>query len=156
MARVWMAADRIFVRLNSEERAVLSQLPVLVGGVGSDEDDPAAGRMTPNAYADDAEAAEEFSSMTAGDLDAARRRDAGVFAQTLDDIGDTGMTLEEAEAWVRMIGDSRLVLAARAGVDQGSGLPEPSTADPRIALVHYLGALQNDVVEALLSTMADA
>ena len=57
MARVWMAADRIFVRLNSEERAVLSQLPVLVGGVGSDEDDPAAGRMTPNAYADDAEAA---------------------------------------------------------------------------------------------------
>lgn len=156
MARVWMAADRIFVRLNAEEREVLSRLPVLVDGVGSDDDDPATERMTPNAYLDDAEAAEEFSSMTAGDLGSARRRDAGIFARTLDDIGHAGMTLEEAEAWVRMIGDSRLVLAARAGVDQDSGLPEPSAADPRIAFVHYLGALQNDVVEALLSTMADA
>jgi hypothetical protein len=156
MAGVWMTADRIFVRLSSKERAVLSQLPVLVGGVGIEENDPAYGRMSPNAYADDVEAAQEFTSMTAGDLDAARRRDAEVFAETLDAIGDTGMTLEEAEAWVRMIGDSRLVLAARAGVDHDSGLPEPSATDPRIALVHYLGALQNDVVEALLSTMADA
>ncbi|MFQ5554387.1 MAG: DUF2017 family protein [Acidimicrobiia bacterium] len=155
MASVWRADGRVFVRLPGEERAVLAQLPQLVGGVGAAAEDAAADRLRPDAYPDDAEAAREFTRMTESDLDTARREDADAFEATLDGIGTTGLSLEEAESWVRMLGDARLVLAAREGIARDGELPRPSMAKPRLALVHYLGALQQEIVEVLLSSMAD-
>ena len=135
---------------------MLAQLPELVAGVGAEGQDPAAERLHPNAYQDDTAEAWEFSRMTDGDLDAARRADAEALVASLETARRAGLSLEDAEAWVRVIGDARLVLAAREGVDRHGELPEPSLANPRLALVHYLGYLQHEIVEVLMTTMADS
>ncbi len=156
MATVSRAGGRIFVRLAGEERAVLGQLPGLLAAVGSDAEDAAADRMAPNPYPGDEAAAWEFTRMTRSDLADARHEDAEVFAASLDAAGSQGIPTEVAEAWVRLLGDARLVLAAREGIGRDGELPEPSASNPRLALVHYLGFLQHEIVEALLGSMVDA
>ena len=156
MGAVWKAGDRIFVRLSEDERDFLSQLPALLDGVGARGDDPAAERMHPNAYPDDSPEAWEFTRLTDTDLDEARRSDAAAFAESLERAAVEGLSLGEAESWLRLVGDARLVLASREGIDRDGELPEPSAANPRLALVHYLGALQNEIVEVLMTTMADS
>ncbi len=155
MATVSRAGGRIFVRLPGEERAVLGQLPALVASVGSDPEDAAADRMAPDPYPGDESASWEFSRMTRSDLDGARHQDAEAFAGSLDAAGSGGIATGVAEAWVRVLGDARLVLAAREGIALDGELPEPSASNPRIALVHYLGVLQHEIVETLLGSMAD-
>lgn len=156
MASVAAAGARIFVRLPAEERAVLGQLPALLGSVSVDDQGAVSERLRPNPYPDDEAAAWEFSRMTRSDLDGARHRDAEAFTASLETVGSDGMPIEVAEAWVRVLGESRLVLAAREGVVRDGVLPEPSAANPTIALVHYLGVLQHEIVDALLAAMADA
>ena len=156
MGAVWKAGDRIFVRLSDDERGFLSQLPALLSGVGARADDPAAVRLHPNAYPEDSPEAWEFSRMTDSDLDQARRTDTDAFMESLERAAGDGLSLGEAEAWVRLVGDARLVLAAREGIDRNGELPEPSVANPRLSLVHYLGALQNEIVEVLMTTMAES
>ena len=72
--------------------------------------------------------------MTSSDLDEARRWDSGVFRESLESAVTVGLPFAEAEAWVRVIGDARLVLAAREGIGRDDELPEPSLANPRLAL----------------------
>jgi hypothetical protein len=156
MTAVWKAADRIHVRLSEEERAFLARLPEVVGGVESDPADPAAARMRPEAYPGDGAASREFSRLTSGELTDARRVDAEAFTRSLSEAESEGISLEQAESWLRLLGDARLVLAAREGIVREGELPDPSAANPRLALVHYLGALQNEIVEVLMTTMVDS
>ena len=145
--------DRIFVHLPEDEHALLVQLPGLVADVAADPYDSVSKRMHPNAYPDATAEAREFSRMTHSDLDAARRRDIGVFCESLVSAATTGLTFSEAEAWVRLIGDVRLVLAARSGIGRDGELPDPSLAKPPLALVYYLGALQQEIVKVLTEVM---
>lgn len=155
MGPVWSEGDRIHVRLPKPEQALLAQLPELLESVAAGADDPAADRMHPNAYPDDAAAAWEFSRMIDGELDTARRRDQATFADSLERALGAGLPMPEAEAWLRVIGDARLVLASREGIGREDELPEHSLSNPRLALVHYLGALQHEIVEVLLASMGD-
>ncbi len=154
MGAVWLAGERVFVRLSEDERELLVNLPALVAAVAAD-DDPAAARLHPNAYPDDDEASREFARLTDRDLDDARDQDGDAFGASIDAAASEGITFSAAEAWLRVLGDARLVLAAREGIDREGELPEPSLANPRLALVHYLGALQHEIVEVLMTTMAE-
>lgn len=155
MGAVWREGDRIRVRLPKQQQVLLAQLPELLGTVAADADDPATERMYPNAYPHDEAAAWEFNRMVDGELETARHRDQMTFAGSLERAMGPGLPVAEAEAWLRVIGDARLVLASREGIGRDDELPDPSLSNPRLAVVHYLGALQHEIVEALMTSMVD-
>lgn len=142
-------SDGIATALRAEEIAVLSQLPHLLGAVGAERDDPAVGRMTPALYPEDAGASREFSRLTDKERGEARSADRARFVATLTsarlDAGD-------AAAWLRVIGEARIVLAARKGLFN-SGLEDPNVSDPEVALVVFLGHLQDELATAMMSNM---
>ena len=144
----------ILVRLRSAEVAILMRLPSLVGSVGSAADDPAAARLAPEAYLDDEAASREFARLTGDDLARARREDAARFSEQLLEAGD-GVLLSEEDAacWMRVIGDARLVLAARSGLDQVESLDTVASRDPEGTLIHLLGMFQGELSQALLAGM---
>jgi len=170
--RFTAAGQKVLVALEPEEVAVLSRLPALLGSVGAAWDDPAQDRLNPEAYPGDTIASREFSRLTEKELTEARSADRERFADTLHRLRDRPVLHEgEAAAWVRVLGEARLVLAARHGV-LGAGpegtsqdapesvdLVEPTepapAADPELMLVDYLGALQDDLVGELLTGMGE-
>jgi hypothetical protein len=143
------------VTLDPAEVAILSRLPSLVGSVGAQHDDPAEERLHPAAYVDDEDAAREFRRLVDKDLVEGRSEDLAVFTETLSDADD-GVVLSEAhlECWLRVLGDARLTLAARREllVDDET-FAKASRRDPDVALIDYLGMLQQEIVEQLLATM---
>jgi hypothetical protein len=60
------------------------------------------------------------------------------------------LELEEAEAWMRVIGEVRLVLAGRLGiVTDGWEEDADPEQSPEMALLGYLGFLQDRLVSVL-------
>ncbi|MDX1690320.1 MAG: DUF2017 family protein, partial [Acidimicrobiia bacterium] len=112
------------------------------------EDDPAAARLDYDAHPDDERASARFRELTGDQLDAARAEDREQFLRTLD---ADELTEEEAEAWLRVIGDARLALASRIGItddgwEAGVGPGDP----PELLLVGWLGGVQDALVRALM------
>jgi hypothetical protein len=140
--------DGIAVRLDEQERRVVRLARDVVDGVGTDDGDPAIARLSYDARPDDGEASQRFRELTAGDLDEARRIDREAFLRTID---AQVITDDEAEAWMRVIGDARLALAARIGItddgwEAGVGPGQP----PELLLVSYLGGIQDALVRVLM------
>lgn len=153
---------RVVVQLRRDEAAVLAQVPALLDSVGQDEGDPAQRRLAPSARPDDAESDREFVRLAAAELESARNLDRGVFLRTLGrGSRRLELTVDEAEAWVRVVGDARLVIAARLGlfepgvedIDVVSVDDADEPLSPHMAMVHFFGYVQQALVEALLSTM---
>lgn len=125
--------------------------------------DPALGRITPDGYADDADAAAEFRAMTENDLLDRRRLDAGVVLTRLQEPAtlpdrptdavlreSVALTLppDEVEAWLRTLAAVRLVLAERLGVFDGP--PDGDTEeDPRFGVYEWLGYRLDGLVAVL-------
>ncbi len=59
---------------------------------------------------------------------------------------------EDAAAWARVIGEARIVLAARKGLFE-DGLPSGPVDDPEVAFVMFLGVVQEELVESMLMNM---
>ncbi len=138
--------NRIRVHLSAPEVEVLADLPLLLGSVGYDADDPAAVRLAPAAYPDLPEAEAEWRRYVEPELAQGRDLDRASF---LDTLGASVLSEEEAGAWLRIIGEARLVLGARLGItEDGWTDAEPGT-DPATALLHYLSWLQEGLVAAL-------
>lgn len=137
------SGETLVSHLRLTDRIVLKRLPALLEGVGGG-DDPAAARLDPDAYEDEA-AAQEFRRLVADELDAARREDRQTFERTL---GAKSLTLDEAEAWVRVVGDARLVLAARSGITS-ENWEDDTRSDPQLALLGYLSYVQSSLIRAL-------
>lgn len=141
--------DGIAVRLDEQERRVVRLARDVVDGVGSGDDDPAAARLAYDARPDDEDASRRFRELTADDLSEARRLDREAFMRTID---ATLLTEEEAESWMRVIGDARLALAARIGISEdGWEAGVAPGQPPELLLVSYLGGIQDALVRALMS-----
>jgi hypothetical protein len=138
----------VAVRLSAEERLLLEQLPAMLAAAETDPDDPAAERLTPTAHPDDPAADHEFRRLVASQLSEARRVDQEAFAGTID-ANATRLTTEEAEVWLRVLGEARLVLAARLGIEHDGWTMDDIDDDPRGAVLGYLSYLQDSLVEAL-------
>lgn len=136
------------VALGPNERAALAAVASVVASVGTDGDDLARRRLSPPAYTDDRAADDEYQRLMVGELDAARSSDLSVFGSTLAS-GRTKLDPGEGESWLRVIGDARLVLAARRGVElddeDWEGLPD----DPGLEILAWLGWIQQELVESL-------
>ena len=141
--------DGIRVDLDDRERRIVRLARDIVDGVGSSDADPAAARLAYEARPDDEEASEKFRELTAGDLEEARSADRELFLRT---ISASHLSEEEAEAWMRVIGEARLVLAARIGItDDGWEVGVGPGDRPELLLVGYLGGIQDALVHVLMT-----
>jgi hypothetical protein len=138
--------NRIRVHLSAREADLLRQLPILLDSVGQEADDPAAVRLSPAVYPGDAAADSEWHRFAGPELDRGRSADRAAFTNTL---GQPDLSPEEAEGWLRMIGEARLVLGARLGITEDGWSGNEPGSDPVEAFLHYLSWLQEGLVVAL-------
>ncbi|MBT2517332.1 DUF2017 family protein [Streptomyces sp. ISL-90] len=143
--------------LETEEAMLLSELADQVDSVLllGEVDDPALGRLLPNAYPDDVTAAQDFTrytrdSLVDGKRQAAQRvRDATAVD---DDTGLVQIELDQAEAWswLTFLTDLRLILAERVGiVEEGSDESDETRDDYLRAAYEWAGFVQGSMLEVL-------
>ncbi|WP_374982998.1 DUF2017 domain-containing protein [Streptomyces fradiae] len=132
--------------------------------------DPALARLFPDAYGDgddEARAASaEFRRYTENDLRTRKREDALAVVRSLDAMPGAGdgtgggrleLSGEECRRWLGALNDLRLTIGARLDVsddDENEELYRLPDTDPRKPMVMaylWLGALQETLVEALMS-----
>ncbi|MEA1903502.1 MAG: DUF2017 family protein [Actinomycetota bacterium] len=130
-----------------QEKMFLSDVLPLLADVGNTSDDPAARRLQVPVYLDDPEANEEWWRLMGQDLDEARSADRSVFRTVMTTDGPADLSVEEADAFLRVLNESRLVLAARAGLEVESDHDE-LPADSRQVL-DYLGWILEELTTEL-------
>ncbi|MFJ8127873.1 DUF2017 domain-containing protein [Streptomyces hydrogenans] len=130
--------------------------------------DPALRRLFPDAYGDDTEelraAAADFRRYTENDLRARKREDALVVVRALDGL-DTEpqesvllkLTPDESRAWLGTLNDLRLTIATRLEITEDEEserlyrLPDSDPRKPMVMAYLWLGALQESLIETLVS-----
>lgn len=148
-------ADGIELTLADWESNVLQAIPELLASVDLGSGDPAADRLDQSPYPEEPEAAAEFRRLMAEEMTQSRSADRSAFSVTVEQA-PRGVTLSsgEAEAWLRVLGEARLVLAARLGISADGWEDDLPEQDPPIALLHYLGFLQGSLAETLEDQLA--
>jgi hypothetical protein len=131
-------------------------------------DDPALRRLLPDAYRDDAfgpdaapdaaaAASHEFRRFTEADLRAGKRANAVTVLEALAPLVEGGGRLrldrDQADAWLGLLNDVRLVLGVNLDVDEDT-LDEPPTDadDPRaqaLGVYSWLGWVQESLLQCL-------
>ncbi len=141
----------IKIALSGQERAVLHTLPETLDNLGTSEVDPAVARLHPSAYPDDPTADAYFREMTEDDLAKARAVDRSRFTKT---VTADSMSDDDAEVWLRVLGDARLALAARMGIERDDWEDDRSLAESRQGvMLHYLSYLQDALIQVLSATL---
>jgi hypothetical protein len=136
------------LRLSDAERALLRMLHAELGTLLEDPDDPDLQRLFPPA-SDDPERDAEYQGLVRGQLVDGRTRALETLERTLD--ADT-LTAEEADAWLRVLNDLRLILGTRLDVTEETMLEDLDSNDPnaqQLAVYGYLSWLQEQLVAAL-------
>jgi len=156
MSRFRATADGVEVQLFDTEIGILGRLSAVLQGAGVEKGDPATERLHPVIYSDDTKASREFDRLAAKERVEVRSADREKFVDGLKaaEAGAFTLSTEDAAAWARVLGESRIVLAARKGLFD-SGLPEGRPEDPEVALVMFIGVLQEELVGQMLATMED-
>jgi Domain of unknown function (DUF2017) len=142
--------DPAGVRLHFDEhevlllRELLAELEALLG----DPDDPAVRRLFPPAHTD-RESEEQYRSLVRDQLVAGR---SSALAAMRDTLGRETLSVEEADAWLRVLNDLRLVLGTHLDVTEDIDYEDLDPRDPRgrdLAVYGYLSWLLEQLVEAL-------
>ena len=156
--------DGVEARLEPLEAALLRDLvDDLLSLLAEDSiaADPVLGRLFPDGYRDDPEAAAELRSLIQDDLRAGKR---AALQTTLDGLGSRnakGRVLlddESAQSWLGALNDLRLSLGTRLGVTEETydelELPASDGDGPRrqtLEIYAWLGWLQESLVETLMT-----
>jgi hypothetical protein len=139
------AGGGVAVRLAEPERRFLLGLPALLAHVDAEPDDPGHARLHVEAYPDDPDAQLEMAEYSGSQLAEARASDRARFIATLD---QSVLTLDDAEAWLTVLGDSRLALAARLHIT-APGWEIGEEDDPERITLGFLSYLQDQLVDVL-------
>jgi hypothetical protein len=133
---------RVRVHLDAGTRELLATLPDLLEQSGD-----SGGRLDYQTHPDDPDAEARYRELVGDSLDDLRRDDRAVVRRA---AAAEFLDLEEAEAWMRVIGELRLVLAGRLGIvaDGWEEAADPEQ-NPEMALLGYLGFLQDRLVTVL-------
>jgi hypothetical protein len=111
--------------------------------------DPVYQRLFPDGYTDDDEASAEYRELVESDLQAGRTgRLRSCLAELPDGDGRMSLDAEAADRWLRVLNDLRLSLGTRLCVTEESELDH---AEPAVAIYHWLSAVQELLVEKLMS-----
>lgn len=140
-------ADGIEVSLTPEMRMFLGDVLPMLAAIGGSKDDPAAQRLQVPVYLDDTDSNEEWWRLMGPDLDAARQADRRVFKRVVESDESLTLSDDEADAFLRVLNESRLALGARMGVEVEADYEELSE-DSRTVLA-YLGAILEELTEEL-------
>jgi len=140
------------MRIPEPERIVLrklaGELEELLPG-----DDPSLERVFPPAYPDDPEANEEYTRLMRDDLVEQRVEAVRTFQRTLD---ARRISEEQLVAWMSSINDVRLVLGTKLEVTEETYFRDIDQDAPHAyhhAIYHYLGWLEEQIVEVLTQSM---
>jgi Domain of unknown function (DUF2017) len=141
---------------------LVAQFEELLTDADSASGDPAIARLVPDAYSDDAEAAEDFRRLTERDLLDRRRQDAAdVLAslrsqaalselsaddeQELMELVELHLDPDALQAWLRCLAAVRLVLATRLEIRSET---DHDVDDPRFGIYEWLGYRLDGLVQA--------
>jgi hypothetical protein len=141
---------------------LVAQFEELLTDADSASGDPAIARLVPDAYSDDAEAAEDFRRLTERDLLDRRRQDAAdVLAslrsqaalselsaddeQELMELVELRLDPDALQAWLRCLAAVRLVLATRLEIRSET---DHDVDDPRFGIYEWLGYRLDGLVQA--------
>ncbi len=139
--------EGIEVDLGSEVSMFLGDILPMLAAIGRPDDDPAARRLHVPVYLDDSESNDEWWRLMGPDMEAARQADRQIFKKTVDGDEPTMLTDEEAEAFLRVLNESRLALGARFGVEVEEDYDE--LPDDSRMIMAYLGAVLEELTEEL-------
>ena len=140
-------SDGIVASFTEEERVFLGDVVPMLAGIGPTGDDPAATRLNVPVYLDDPTSNDEWWRLMGPELGDARTVDRRVFSRVIDSSAPVALQEGEADAFLRVVNEARLVLGARLGIeveDDHDRIPE----DGRRAL-DYLGWIQEELTEEL-------
>lgn len=151
--------DRIERRFTASERKMITNLSRGIVETMAAADDPAAAgdpvlrRLLPDAFPDEPEANAEFASATRerlaeGKSEGARRLAADLAAAP---GGVVRLDPDEAVVWLKALGDLRIALAERVGIEA----VQHHVRTPQGLLYAWLTWLQGSLVEAIDPTLAD-
>ena len=132
----------IRLSVGADEQGVLRSVPALL-----QSEDDAGGRLDYTPHPDDPVAEAAYRELIGDDLNELREQARASF----DDLvaGEPGSP-ETLEAFMRVIGEVRLVLANRLGIeDDGWEAEADMQSDPELALLGWLGYLQDEAVGVL-------
>lgn len=115
--------------------------------------DPVRARLFPTSSFDDPELDRQYRELAHDDLDRHKRETARIALASLGDSGPWREALneEQRDAWLVLLTDLRLALGVRLGVTEETLEVPLDPSDPGqwpLAVLHYLGALQESLVEA--------
>lgn len=152
--------DTLTVSLAEEELGLLRALPEQLRDVFEDDvDDPARARLFPRAYLDPTAETEEAEwqalvgpSLLRERLDALELISVTLSrAELVRDWWQIDLTPDEAQAWLGVLNDTRLVLGTRLGVTEEERELDPADPDAGpYALYQWLTWVQGDLIEELL------
>lgn len=131
----------ISVNLTDAERALLATIPELIVDGGN-----AGGRLDYQAHTADATTEASYQTLIGDSLDTARADDRTTLAATLE---ERVLDEDTALAWMRVVGDARIILAHRLGIDQDGWEETIDRASSDAVLISYLGFIQDSLVSAL-------
>ena len=133
--------DGIEVKIPKSLAKFLTGLPDMLDDLGDDADDPGAQRLNPAAYPHDDESQADYDEFSRPQLDQMRDADRQVFRESLESYAKGQViSLDMAEAWLTVIGDARLVLAARAGFNDSGWETQTSATGPVVATLGFVQA----------------
>ncbi len=141
------------LRLTRAERDLLRSLPGQVRELidTTDPADPSVRRLFPPAYREEEKAEADYQTLMHDELLEHHRQALAVMEETIDaDRLDEGQVV----SWLSALNELRLVLGTNLEVTES--LEPVSPSDPRapgLALYGYLSWLEEQVVEALESTL---
>ncbi len=150
--------EGVRIVLEAEEAMLLSELADQVDSVLllGEADDPALGRLLPNAYTDDASSSREFArytrdSLVDGKRQAAQRvRDATAVEDGDDTVVQIELDQSEAWGWLTFLTDLRLILAERVGIiEEGDDAADETRDDYLRAAYEWAGFVQGSMLEVL-------
>jgi len=138
-----------------EEARLIVQLTGQIGAMLAEPgaDDAALRRLLPDAYRDDAEAAEEFRRFTAEGLADRKVLNGQTVAASLADASGAASAVkvrldeQQAQAWIRAISDIRLTIATRLGIERDDDRPKPD--EPLGDIYDWLAFVQESLVVAM-------
>lgn len=146
------------VKLSMRERDLLRSLPAQLEPILRGGHDPAGvrERLFPTAY-EDADAEAEYRSLVGEELTDERIGAVHAFAETLEagatrrQTWQVELDSDEAHAWLSALNDTRLVLAAVAGVTSEDAWDRIGYSDdPTSVVLWHVSALQEELITALM------
>jgi hypothetical protein len=146
--------EGVLVTLTPDDVSFLSEIPEVLESLGHPSVDPAAARLRAPVYLEDDDASEEWWRLMADEFKQSRAADRSAFSLILEaSVAGTVASVAEAEAFLRVLNEGRLAIAARLEVEEEGDLEKLDEDEQEV--LDYLASIQQLLVIALMGGELD-